>query len=151
MRISGKALLGLLLQHMVVKTSNRFPCSFPEGYQFPKWGVGRANPWGGPECGLRWSVHPLGGSGHGWSVQYPASPPATWEEAIGLLVSSVLNITNATLHNVSSFLLVIYTPQPACLHHKLGKYPEVRDEVLNVFGQNYPQSIGSKCICQFTD
>ena len=112
--------------------------------------MGRADPWVGPECGLRWPVHPLGGSGHSLNTRYPASPPAT-EEAVGLLVSLVLNITNATLYKVSAFLPVTYIPQPIGLHHKLGKHPEVRGEVLNVFGQNYPQSIGSKCICQFTD
>ena len=31
MRNSGKALLGLVLQQEGVKTSNRFPCSLPEG------------------------------------------------------------------------------------------------------------------------
>ena len=45
MRNSGKALLGLVLQHGGAKTSNRYPCLFPE-----VGGVGR---WAGSLIGVR--------------------------------------------------------------------------------------------------
>ena len=75
MRNSGKALLGLMLEHKGEKTSNRFRCLPPERGRAcllngVRVGVGS---WVGLETKgwLRWSAHPLDGAVCSVHVQVP--------------------------------------------------------------------------------
>ena len=61
MRISGKALMGLVLQHKGAKASNKVPLLTRGAGPLNRVRVG-ADWWVGPEGWLRWSAHPLGGA-----------------------------------------------------------------------------------------
>ena len=88
MRNSGKALLGLLLQHEEDKTSNRYTYWLSEGRRASlslKWGEGegRVNWWVRPGRWLRWSAHPFGGAVCRGHEQYPVFAPDTSEVTVG--------------------------------------------------------------------
>ena len=66
MKMSGTALLGLVLQHKGAKARNSYSCPNPREEQLGSLnGVAMwAGPWIGQETKLKWSVYPLGGWDH---------------------------------------------------------------------------------------
>ena len=74
-----------MLQHKGAKTSNRCPCSLPEerGRAGLLSGVKvEVDLWVGPEGGLRWCAHPLGGVSYRDHAQDPAFAPDSSEVAL---------------------------------------------------------------------
>ena len=105
MGISGKALLGLVLQYTRARTRNRFHCLLPRG---PSWALMWRN--GGRwVCGLG-RRHSFGGCTPPWRccvqdrVQYPAFAPRTSEAAVvcGISVPVAHNRPHSPMHAVIS-------------------------------------------------